>query len=228
MNNSQKNIYFVSGAIIIAGLLIAAAIIYSQRPKETTQQDNGPQIVPEKRDGINIDIKGWPSKGDPNSPVLMVEYSDFACSFCARFWQQTLPEIEKEYIDTGKVHFVYKDFIVVGGDRAAEAAHCAAEQGKFWEYHDILFLRLDEDRGKWSNSDIHREYAQELNLNVNELIGCFEERRYQDKVQGSTQEGIENGVTGTPAFFINGILVSGAQPFQVFQEAIEQELANRQ
>ncbi len=210
-------------SIIIAGVIIAGAVIYSQSPKQLAQQDNRPEPIVEEKN-VNINIKDWPSKGNPNALVLMVEYSDFACPFCARFWQETLPQIEKEYINTGKVRFVYKDFVVVGGDRAAEAAHCAAEQGKFWEYHDLLFSKTSEDRGKWSDSNIHREYAQKLGINANDLVKCFEARRYQDKVAGSTQEGAENGATGTPTIFINGKMITGAQPFSAFKAMIDEEL----
>ncbi len=89
----------------------------------------------------SFELEDWPSLGDPNAPVLMVEYSDFACPFCKRFAEQTKPSIISEFIDAGLVYFVRKDFIAVGGQKAAEAAHCAGEQGAYWEYHDILVQR---------------------------------------------------------------------------------------
>src|SRR3989344_1487036 len=91
-----------------------------------------------------------PTKGDKNAPIVMLEFSDFQCPFCAKFWAETLPQIEKNYVDTGKVYFVYKDFplseIHPFAQQAAEAALCAGEQGKFWEYHDKLF----ENQVQWA------------------------------------------------------------------------------
>lgn len=215
----MKN-YYIPISIVIAGLIIAGAIFLSQGarpPAEDITEQEGITEQPE----IVIDLDNWPSLGDINAPVVMVEYSDFACPFCARFWQETLPSIKRDYIDTGKVRFVYKDLIVVGGDRAAEAAHCADEQGKFWEYHDLLLERQAQDRPRWSDSQVHRGYGQELGLDVEALVKCFDERRYQEKVIASTQEAQANGGTGTPYFLINNQSVSGAQPYSVFQENID-------
>jgi protein-disulfide isomerase len=88
---------------------------------------------------ITHELEGFPSLGDENAPVLLVEYSDYACPFCKRLAEDAIRQIKSKYVDSGQVRIVYKDFAVVGGERAAEAAHCAGEQGKYWEYHDILF-----------------------------------------------------------------------------------------
>lgn len=88
-----------------------------------------------------LDIVDWPTLGDSDAPILMIEYSDFACPFCKRFVEQTKPSIIREYIDTGLVQYVRKDFIAVGGQKAAEAAHCAGDQGAYWEYHYLLTER---------------------------------------------------------------------------------------
>lgn len=90
---------------------------------------------------VSVDEAGWPTLGDDNAPVTIVEYSDFACPFCARFATQTKPQIVEQYIESGQVRFVRKDFIAVGGNKAAEAAHCAGDQGAYWEYHDLLIAR---------------------------------------------------------------------------------------
>ncbi len=227
-------------AIVITGIIIGGAIIFSQgdsQPRETEQvqedltqeiqlQPTQPQPI-ESQSQANIDdieIEGWPSLGNIDAPVTIVEYSDFACPFCGRFFEETLPLIKENYIDTGQVRYVYKDFPVVGGDRAAEAAHCADEQGSFWEYHDLLFENLNQDRGRWSDSQVHQGYAQILGIDANALVECFEERRYQEKVIRSAQEAASLGIQGTPGFIINNEIVFGAQPFQVFEEIIKKEL----
>ena len=222
----KQNPYLMPGAIVAAGLIIAGAVILSQ--KAAIQPPGADSGLPEEEQlaprDINIELEGWATLGSPEAPVLMVEYSDFACPFCTRFWQETLPLIKRDYIDTGKVRMVYKDFIVVGGDRGAEAAHCAQEQGKFWEYHDLLFSRNAQDRSQWSDSSVHRGYGEELALDSDALVECFESRRYQEKVALSTQEATRNGGTGTPYFLINKKPISGAQQYSVFQEIFEEQL----
>ena len=229
---AKSNNYLMPGSIIIAAILIVGAIFISQRPSfsqyKSAQSDAAKEKVSQPEEitvkGVNIDFEGFPTMGNPEAKVVMVEYSDFACPFCSRFWQETLSLIKKDYVDTGKILFVYKDFIVVGGDMGAQAAHCAQEQGKFWEYHDKLFSRTAEDRSRWADSEVHRGYARELGLNEELLIKCFEERRYQEKVTLSTQEATRNGGQGTPFFLINGEPVFGAQPYSNFQKVLDAAL----
>lgn len=228
----QKSSYFVPVAIVIAGLLIAGAVFLSPnsdgKPKTntgtdtgtTSDEEQGPQDV-----SISVDLNGWSSLGNQDSSVVMVEYADYACSFCARFKEETFPLIKKDYIDTGKVRFVYKDFAVVGGEKAAEATHCAAEQNKFWEYHDILFAKQSEDRASWQDPQTYKKYANQLSLDADAFVSCFDNNKYQLKVQTSTAEAIQNGGQGTPYFLINDTPISGAQPYSVFQTAIDAQLA---
>lgn len=214
-NNNARGFLTLPWAIVIAALIMAIAVIfiYFQGLKQITKEDKKSELLDD-----------WPSRGDLKAPVLMVEYSDFACPFCGLFFQQTLPLIEEQYIKTGKVRFVYKDFIAAGGGRAAEAAHCAHEQDKFWEYHNLLFENQLTDKTKWNDSEIHKNYSQKLGLKTDDFLKCFEERRYRDKVTDSTKEGINLGVRGTPTVFVNNQKIAGAQSFEVFREIIEQEL----
>lgn len=166
-----------------------------------------------------------PVKGSKDAPVTIVEFSDFQCPFCTRFYQQTLPQIEEKYIKTGKVKLVYRDYPLSfhqNAQKAAEAAEAAKEQGKFWEYHDILFQKQDE----WSTVgvDKFKEYAQTLGLDTKKFNEELDSGKYADEVQKDFQDGQTAGVTGTPTFFINGIELMGAQPFSSFQNIIDQEL----
>lgn len=214
----RQNPYVIPLAIVLAGVLIAGAIFFRQ-PTEPIQGNTETQSGE-----VSVELEGWASLGDPDAPVVMVEYADFACPFCTRFSQETLPLIKRDYIDEGKVFYVYKDFISVGGDRAAEAAHCAGEQDKYWEYHDLLFERSSEDRQQWSDSQVHEGYAQELGLDSGALVGCFEDRRFQDKVSESHNEARQNAARGTPYFLVNNRPVSGAQPYSTFQRIINSAL----
>jgi len=166
-----------------------------------------------------------PLKGDKDAPVTIVEFSDFQCPFCAKFYSDTFSKIEKEYIQTGKVNLVYRDFPLSfhgNAQKAAEAAECAQEQGKFWDYHDLLF----ENQPEWSSGGIGelKNYAKEINLNSEEFNECLDSGAMKEEVEEDFQEGSALGVSGTPAFFINGELISGAQPFSVFKEVIEENL----
>jgi len=162
-------------------------------------------------------------KGDADAKVTIVEWSDFECPFCTRFYTDTLGQIEKEYIDTGKVKFVYRDFPLNfhrNAQKSAEAAECAGEQGKFWEMHDMLF-----EKGVAGGVNSFKEFAKEIKLDVNEFDECLDSGEMADEVRKDMQDGGNVGVRGTPGFVINGQLVSGAQPFSVFKQLIDAELA---
>ena len=180
-----------------------------------------PQQLPPER--INVDLGTSPVKGESDAPVTMVEFSDFECPFCGRFFSDTLPQIESEYIKTGKVRFVYKhlplDFHAQAVP-AALASECAHEQGRFWEYHDLLLGNQE------SLSDAnYKKWAGDLSLKQPQFDECLESRKHQDRVSGDAQQAAQAGISGTPGFLINGITVSGAQPFEAFQQVIEGELA---
>jgi protein-disulfide isomerase len=211
-------------AVFLIGYLVARIQFLEGNQNTGTSQAPLEQEAAAVPRDVQVDLEGWPSMGSESAPVVMVEYSDFACPFCKRFADETKPLIKRDYIDTGKVRFVYKDFIRVGGDRAAEAAHCASEQDKFWEYHSLLYARQVQDRANWSSSEVHRGYAIELGLNADALVKCFESRKYQEKVAKSTQEAVQNGGTGTPYFLINNTPLVGAQPFAAFKALIDEEL----
>lgn len=163
-------------------------------------------------------------KGNANAKVTIVEFSDFECPFCGKFYEETYPLILKNYVDTGKVKIVFRDFpltsIHPNAQKAAEATECAAEQGKFWEMHDKLF----ENQDSLSVDDL-KKYAADLKLNTATFNSCLDSGKMTAEVEKDAQEGMSYGVTGTPAFFINGRLVSGAQEFSAFEAIIDEELA---
>jgi protein-disulfide isomerase len=163
-----------------------------------------------------------PVKGSEDAPVTTVEFSDFECSFCARFFAETLPLIEESYLRTGKVRLIYRDYPVAGhsyAQKAGEAAECADEQGKFWDYHDMLF----ENQGALGTASL-KQYAQDLGLDTARFNECLDSDQMAAEVQSDHGDGQAYGVGGTPTFFINGVKVVGAQPYEVFQQVIEQEL----
>ncbi len=161
-----------------------------------------------------------PAKGSTSAPIEMIEFSDFQCPFCLRA-NPTVQQVLNTYGD--RIHFVYRNFPLPNHPNArpaAEAAACAAEQGKFWQYHDRLFA----NQSKLSDADL-KQTAAELGVNTGEFNACVDSHKYRAKVDADVKAGEEAGVNGTPAFFINGRSVSGAQPYDVFKKVIDEELA---
>ncbi len=190
---------------------------------ESHLNNNDFDDVPEDESDDQFDMEelaeGAPYKGDSDAPVVIVEWSDFACPFCGRFYDETLGQIEQNYIESGDVKFVYRHFPVVGGDAQAEASVCADEQGIFWEFHDRLFDRFDA----YSPNEFP-DWIEEFGGDSAEFQDCLDSGRATEVVQRDQQLGVAAGVQGTPGFVINGELVSGAQPFQEFEQVIEEAL----
>ena len=164
-----------------------------------------------------------PMKGQKNAPVTIIEWSDFQCPFCSRFYKDTLPQITKEYIDTGKVKLVYRDFPLSfhpNAKPAAIAAECADAQGKFWQYHDKIF----ENQAALS-PEMLKTWAKDIGLDMQKFDTCVTDPKTAAEVDKDMVDGQSAGISGTPGFLINGRLLSGAQPFASFKAAIDAELA---
>ena len=162
-------------------------------------------------------------KGDPDAPVTIVEFSDFECPFCARFYSQTLAQIDEQYIKTGKVKFVYRDFPLSfhpQAQKSAEAAECAGEQDQFFAMHDKLF-----EEGVSGGVASFKQFAADIGLDTKEFNTCLDSGAMAGEVAKDMQDGQAAGIRGTPGFIINGQLVSGAQPFANFKQIIDAELA---
>jgi protein-disulfide isomerase len=160
-----------------------------------------------------------PSKGSAGAPIEMIEFSDFQCPFCLRA-DPTVQQVLKTYGD--RIRFVYRHYPLPNHPSArpaAEAAACANEQGKFWPYHDRLFANPT----KLSAADL-KQAAAELGLNTSQFNACVDSHKLKAEVDADIREGEQAGVNGTPAFFINGRAISGAQPFDVFKKVIDEEL----
>ncbi len=164
-----------------------------------------------------------------------MEFSDFQCPFCARFHVQTLPLLLEEYIESGKVNLVYRDFplqsIHPNALPAAVAAECANEQGKYWEYHDTLF----EKQSGWSRLDSNSaistfsQFATDVGLEQQQFDSCLGSGKYLEEVQGDLSDGRDYDVSGTPGFFIGNheigfVKLNGAQPFESFKKIIDAQL----
>jgi protein-disulfide isomerase len=173
---------------------------------------------------VAVSVAGDPAKGPAAAPITIVEFSDFQCPYCARV-NPTLKQVEEKYGD--KLRMVFRDFPLVQihkeAAKAAEAGECAHEQGKFWEMHDRLFANQSK-----LQVEALKQAASEIGLDSVKFNACLDSSKYASEVQSDVEEGARYGVTGTPAFFINGRLLGGAQPLQAFTEVIDEELARVQ
>ena len=169
----------------------------------------------------NVSPDDDPALGPEDAPVTVIEFSDFQCPYCKSFRDNTFDALQQKY--GNKIRFVYRDFPLTSihpeAMKAAEAADCANEQGKFWEIHDLLFS-TQASIGV-SNS---KQLAQQLGLDADKCNQCLDSDKYAQEVQADMNDGNSYGVTGTPTFFINGVRLIGAQPLSAFTSVIDQEL----
>jgi len=183
---------------------------------------------------IDVTFDGNPMIGDPNAPITIVEFSDFQCPFCSRFHDQTLPAIMENYIDTGKVNFVYRDLPLsfhANANSASIAAECANEQGKFWEYHDVLFQKQSQwqSLGTEDFATNAKQFATDIGLESASFESCLTSSKTASKVRQDSLDASSYGATGTPTFFIGNekdgfVKIVGAQPFSAFEAEINSQL----
>lgn len=174
-----------------------------------------------------LDSEPYATLGSPAAPITIYEFSDYGCTTCRQFALFTFEELKTEYIDTGKVYYIRKDYPVVSrqGGLAAQSAECAGEQGHYWEMHHQLFLNPAEwDTSPEGAQETFRSYAQTQGIDTEALAACVAEGRYKSEVDRDFEEGMDIGLFGVPIFIINRKLLSGAQPIEVFREVIEREL----
>ena len=191
------------------------------------------QIGPKK---ITIDTflsNGSPILGDPNAPITLVEFGDYQCHYCNVFFQSIEKDIVKNYVDTGKVKIIFKDYNIIGEDSviASQGAHCANDQGLFWEYHDILYSNWTGENNGWASSENLAIFAQQIDLNMNKWSECMKKGSHSQIILKSNDDARTLELTGTPAFFIinsEGKVskLFGAQPFEVFKKIFDSQLEN--
>ena len=224
----DPNPYTVPFSIVLAGVIIAGAIMFTRRSDSIAPSQKLAQAgdaVPVAADMKAVESSG-PALGKPDAPVVVVEFADFQCPFCGRFYQGTAKDLIEKYVKTGKVKFVYHDFAFLGNESnwAAQAARCAGDQGKFWQYHDYLFEHQNgENEGVFSKDHL-KSFALEIALNAGDFNTCLDSGKHAQEVLNDTEAGRKLGVTGTPTSFVNGKIVQGAVPFSQFEQTILEKL----
>src|SRR5581483_1700025 len=202
---------------------LVQAIQTLQAQSQQGQGSQGPQTV----DNSAFSVRPADRLGDPNAKVMIVEFADFQCPFCGRHHQLVAPTILKDYVDTGKASFVYKHMAFLGNESvwAAVAAECAADQGKFWQYHDYLFEHQNGENQGAFNKDKLVGFGKELGLDMTKFEPCVQNDATLSRVQADTEEGQKIGVTSTTTFFVNGKPIVGLTSPDEFKQVIDQALA---
>lgn len=209
-----KSYSLIIGVIALAVIVVAGFAILGPKSSRSAQ------LQPAE---ISLDK----SMGPENAPVVVVEYGDYQCPYCQQFANGPGRQLKQNYVDTGKIRFVFRNLAFIGDESlwAAEAAECANDQGRFWDYHDKLYNeQAGENVGTFSPENLKR-FATELGLDTQQFDQCLDSGKYQAKVQQETAEAGRLGVRSTPSFFVNGQLIKNGSDYQVLQAAIEAALA---
>lgn len=233
--NKKALIVGVALAFIMVGGAVTAVLMNS--PSTALNRDDNTEIIQRIVTPISENVPALASEGG-SSNVTMVEFGDYQCQFCARFHNETKDQIMDNFVNTGELRFVFKDFVIndLPSDRAstlaAEASYCAADQGKYWQYHDVLY---DNSRGEntgWVTEDSLKQFATRIGIqNLTEFSGCIQNHAHRDLVEANTQLANGLGLRSTPSFVIISnetvpIAIEGAQPYTVFKQVIDDVLAN--
>ena len=242
----NKNLAMICGTIILVSLVIAGAILYSNAKSSNNVVINGnnpnnQQPQNQQPTGpVSVSVDDDPVLGDKNAPLTMIEFSDYECPFCKRHFTDVYPQLKKDYIDTGKVKLVFRDFIAVPthnplATSEAMAASCAKDQGgdaMYFKYHDAIFTKTISNGNGMAISELPA-IAKSLGLNVSTFQSCLDSNKYKDEVAKDIADASKAGVNGSPSFFvgkstsngtINGTIIVGAQPFAAFKVIIDEML----
>jgi len=171
---------------------------------------------------------GSPILGNSNAPITILEWGDFQCTFCYKFHQSTLDVINEEFIKTGKVKLIFKDFPLNGPDSflAAQAAYCAQDQERYWQFHNELYKNWGGERTGWITRNSLEKFANTINLNLDEFNKCLDEKKYEQKVTTLHEFGKEIGIDATPSFLVFNdekiIKIRGNQPIEVFLKTFDE------
>lgn len=237
-NPKKENI--IAASIIAGAVLVSVSIFYNTKlliqefsigstagGSKATQAPTAPSAQGSVAEPAAVaERKGAPVLGKKSAKVAVMEFSDFQCPFCQRFFNDAFKEIKSKYVDTGKVQFVFRHFPLsfhANAEKAAVAAECAHRQGKFWEYHDVLFTKMQAD-GTGLDAASLKQYARDLKLNSAKFDQCFDNNETLEIVKKDMADGTAAGVSGTPTVFVNGVKIVGAQPSANFEKVIEEAL----
>ncbi|SVA65037.1 uncharacterized protein METZ01_LOCUS117891 [marine metagenome] len=223
--------------IIISGIVVALIVgvvfpsYYAQVVEIQELRDKNIAMKKADRSILSLEYAS-PILGSAEAQVSIVEFGDYQCEMCHSWFHNTRGTIIDNYVDTGKVNIVFVDLAFLGSDSpiAAQATHCADDQGKFWEYHSILYYKQEGIDNGWASKNMLKEYANELKLDFDQFAICIDSAKYAKNVQDSYNDAVKMKVSSTPTFYLfdheNGMVekISGAQPLSVFVKTINSML----
>lgn len=206
VKRQQRQRVFTIGAVVVGALLISGLLIYPSLNRTLAPPGEIVQITPEGRP-----LADGNAMGEPDAPVLIEVWEDFQCPACRSYSQEIEPLIAENFVATGKVRYVFRQYPFIDdqvvtneSDQAANASMCAAEQGAFWDYHDMLFANWDgENDGAFSDKRLE-VFAESLGLDMGAFTDCFRSNRYESEINQDLADGNRAGVSGTPSVFVNG------------------------
>lgn len=218
-SKSNKIKFIAIGVIIIITIGIFVTISTSNITSDNIQNTR-----------LSIDTtKGSPVLGSESAQITIVEFGDYQCPFCQKWNQNIKPLIEKNYIDTGKVRLIYIDFPIIGPDsiKAHAGSYCAAEQDLYWQYHDFLYANQGHENSGWASTNNLKNLVSGINsFDTDSFSKCIDSGKYENRVKENKSIASKSGAKSTPSFIVIGpdgheVPISGAQPYQVFQHAID-------
>lgn len=211
----MKKYYFLA----IPAITAIITTYYLLAPNETPQE--------EKITTQSLIQNGSPIMGNPNASITIVEWGDYQCTFCYKFHQSSKDALIEEYVNTGRINFVFRDFPLNGPDSvlAAQASYCADDQGKYWEYHDEIYKNWAGERTGWVTRQSLDQFANTVGLDLVQFNKCLDDKKYQQRVLENEKFGVKIGIKATPSFLIFNnekiTKVEGNQPFSVFRQVID-------
>ncbi len=223
--------------VIISGIAVALIVgvgftsYYAQVVEIQDLRDNAIAKSKAEQNILNLESAS-PILGSTEAQITIVEFGDYQCEMCYSWFHNTRGTIIDNYVDSGKVNIVFVDLAFLGRDSpiAAQATHCADDQGKYWEYHSILYYKQEGIDNGWASKSMLKEYANELKLDSDQFASCIDSAKYAKNVQNSYNAAVKMKVSSTPTFYLfdheNGMVekISGAQPLSVFVKTIDSML----
>ncbi len=227
MASSQSKFYGVLAVIALVGVGLIAYVTLREKPTSAATFDESALANINEGELVSADV--GVSRGSPDAPVLIEEYADYQCPYCGMVATLTIPQIMENYVDTGKVRFVFYDFPLHPGasQSGAEAARCAGDQGAFWAMKTVLFSRMREWGAERDPKGRFRQYADALGIDGKALVDCVDAQTHREVVLRSQLRARQLGIDSTPTFLINGRRVAGAIGYDQMAELIERELATQ-
>ena len=219
--------------VIISGIAVALIVgvgftsYYAQVVEIQDLRDKSIAIKKADRNILNLDHVS-PVLGSADAQITIVEFGDYQCEACYHWFHNTRDTLIDNYIETGKAKLIFVDLPFIGQDSriAAQASYCAEDQGKYWEYHEILYIFQEGENSGWADRDRLNSFAFSLDMNMDEFNDCMDYSKYAKRVQANYDQAVKNGVQGTPTFIIisqDGTTekIAGPQPYSVFAATIE-------